>query len=64
MKKQIVSMVLLAGSVSPAYAHTLSLHDSIASLYHQLLGIHHLPFTALLIVIGIVLFARRKNTDN
>ena len=64
MKKQIAGMALLAGSASPAYAHTLSLQEGMAAFYHQLLGIHHLPLTVLLIVIGIVLFARRKTTDN
>ena len=64
MKKLIAGLVLLTGFTSPAFAHTLSMHDGIAALYHQLLGIHHLPLTVLLIVIGIALFARRKTGDN
>lgn len=64
MKKLIATFALLAGITSPAFAHTLSLQDGMAALYHQLLGVHHLPLTVILIVIGIVLFARRKTTDN
>ena len=64
MKKLVAGLVLLTGFTSPAFAHTLSMHDGIAALYHQLLGIHHLPLTVLLIVIGIALFARRKTGDN
>ena len=55
MKKLIMGAILLAGS-TPAMAHTLSFHDGIAALYHQLLGIHHLPFTLLLVIIGVALF--------
>ena len=64
MKKLIATLTLLAGSTSPAYAHTLPLHEGIAALYHQLLGMHHLPFTVVLIVLGVALFARRKTSDN
>ena len=64
MKKLVAGLVLLVGSVSPAYAHTLSWQEGSSALYHQLLGIHHLPLTVLLIVIGIALFARRKTSDN
>jgi len=63
MKKQIIGAALLAGSTSPACAHTLSLQEGVAAFYHQLFGIHHLSLTAVLIVIGIVLLARRKTTD-
>jgi heme/copper-type cytochrome/quinol oxidase subunit 3 len=50
--------------VSPAYAHTLSIHEGLAALYHQVLGMHHLPITILLVVIGIVLIRNwRKRTD-
>jgi len=35
-----------------------------AAFYHQLLGAHHLPLTALLLVIGIALFwSWRKKAD-
>ena len=56
MKNLITSIALLAGLSSTAYAHPLSPHDGLAAIYHQLLGIHHLPVTVLLIVIGIALF--------
>ena len=64
MKKLIVTLTLLAGFVSPAHAHTLSIHEGLTALYHQVLGIHHLPITMLLVVIGIVLIRNwRKRTD-
>jgi heme/copper-type cytochrome/quinol oxidase subunit 3 len=64
MKKPIATLALLAGFVSPAYAHTLSIHEGLAALYHQVLGMHHLPITILLVVIGIVLIRNwRKRTD-
>jgi hypothetical protein len=55
MKKLITSAILLAGS-TPAMAHTLSFQEGAAALYHQVLGSHHLPFTLLLVVIGVVAF--------
>lgn len=64
MRKRIAGLVLLTGFTSPAFAHTLSIHEGIAALYHQLLGAHHLPLTVLLIVVGIALIARRKSRDN
>jgi len=60
MKKLLLSVVLLAGLTDPAYAHTLSLQEGMAALYHQLLGIHHLPLTVLLIVVGVGLFLRAR----
>jgi EamA domain-containing membrane protein RarD len=64
MKKLLLSVILLAGFTSPAYAHTLSLQDGAAALYHQLLGMHHLPLTALLIAVGVALYwSSRKRTD-
>ena len=40
-----------------AVAHTLGNEDGvILQLWHQILGLHHFPLTALMIVIGIVLF--------
>jgi TRAP-type C4-dicarboxylate transport system permease large subunit len=63
MKKLITTITLLAAS-SSASAHTLSFHDGVAALYHQLLGMHHLPFTLLLVVIGVALFVGwRKKTQ-
>ena len=63
MKKLIATITLLAVS-SSASAHTLSFHDGVAALYHQLLGMHHLPFTLLLVAIGVALFVGwRKKTQ-
>ena len=56
MKKLVAGLVLLTGFTSPAFAHTLSIHEGVAAIYHQLLGVHHLPLTALLLVVGIALF--------
>jgi EamA domain-containing membrane protein RarD len=64
MKKLVAGLVLLTGFTSPAFAHTLSLHDGVAAFYHQLLGAHHLPLTALLLVIGVALYwGWRKKAD-
>jgi EamA domain-containing membrane protein RarD len=64
MKKLVAGMVLLTGFTSPAFAHTLSVHEGVAALYHQLLGVHHLPLTALLLVVGIAVFwGWRKKAD-
>ena len=59
MKKLIMGAILLAGS-APAMAHTLSFQEGAAALYHQVLGSHHLPFTLLLVVVGIALFRSWK----
>ena len=63
MKKLIAGLVLLTGFTSPAFAHTLSIHEGMAAFYHQLLGMHHVPFTLLLIVIAVALIRSwRKKT--
>lgn len=63
MKKLISALILLGGFATPAYAHTLSWQEGATALYHQLLGMHHLPSTALLIVVGLALFIGwRKRT--
>jgi len=61
MKKLIATLFLLAGISGPAHAHPLPLQDGAGALYHQVLGMHHLPLTALLIVIGVALvYSARK----
>jgi len=51
-----LSLLLLAGVSPIASAHTLGSEDGIlVQLWHQLLGLHHFPLTALLIVAGILL---------
>jgi hypothetical protein len=53
----LLSLFLLAGLSRVAEAHTLGGDDGIlVQLGHQLLGLHHLPLTLLLIVGGILLF--------
>jgi predicted transporter len=60
MKKLIAGLVLLTGFTSPAFAHTLSIHEGMAAFYHHM---HHVPFTLLLIVIGVALIRSwRKKT--
>ena len=63
MKKLVAGLVLLTGFTSPAIAHTLSFHEGVAAFYHQLLGMHHMPVTLLLIVIGIALFRSRSKKE-
>jgi hypothetical protein len=66
MKRLMTTLVLLAGPTSIAFAHTLTLDEGFRALYHQLLGMHHLPITVLLIVIGIVLLRlhhKRSRSD-
>jgi len=59
MKRLITSLILLAGSTGIAGAHTLAVEDGLlGQLDHQLLGLHHLPLTVLLIVIGVMLLRR------
>jgi len=46
-----LSLLLLAGVSRVAFAHTLGNEDGVlVQLWHQLLGLHHLPLTVLLIV--------------
>ena len=59
MKRFIASLVLLTGSFGTAVAHTLPGDEGLLQqLDHQLLGLHHLPLTILLIVVGVALFRR------
>ena len=54
-----VVAVLFAVIPTAASAHVLDdVHGVVAQLGHQLLGLHHLPFTLLLVVIGVGLFRR------
>jgi hypothetical protein len=63
MKRIGTSLVLLAGLASTANAHTLAANEGLLlRLDHQLLGLHHLPLTILLVVAGIWLFIRWYRT--
>ena len=57
MKRLFTGLILLTGSISLANAHTLPGDEGLVTqLDHQLLGLHHLPLTLLLIAGGILLF--------
>ncbi len=57
-----MSFVLLAVSAT-ANAHTLAADESFPlQLGHQILGLHHLPLTALLLIGGIVLVRHVKKS--
>ena len=60
----LLSLFLLAGFSAVAGAHTLPGDEGLVTqLDHQLLGLHHLPLTILLIVIGVMLVRRwRKHS--
>ncbi len=59
----ILSLWLVSGVAGVADAHTLSGDEYLlAQLGHQLLGLHHLPLTAILIFGGIVLFRFLRKT--
>jgi len=55
--RMITSLLLLAGLAGPAIAHT---GDGIlvAALSHQFFGLHHLPFSILIVVAAV--FAIRR----
>ena len=55
--RMITSLLLLAGLAGPAIAHT---GDGIlvTALAHQLFGLHHLPFSILIVVATV--FAIRR----
>jgi hypothetical protein len=55
--RMITSLLLLTGVAGPAMAHT---GDGVlvSALSHQLFGLHHLPFSILLLV-AVVLVIRR-----
>jgi hypothetical protein len=53
----MLSLYLVSGIAGVADAHTLSGDESVPlQLGHQLLGLHHLPLTAILLFGGIVLY--------
>jgi hypothetical protein len=64
MRPKPFLFIVLVVSAS-ADAHTLAADESIAlQLGHQVLGLHHLPLTALLIVGGILLARQIKKISH
>ena len=64
MKRLIATLVLLAGSTGMAFAHTLPGDEgTVMQLDHQLFGLHHLPLTILLVVVGVMLVRRLRKTS-
>jgi hypothetical protein len=57
----ITSLLLLTGFAGPAMAHT---GDGVllTALSHQVFGLHHLPFSILLIVIAIFAIYRWQSS--
>ena len=53
--KRTLTTLLLAGIAPVAGAHTLD-SGVMTALGHELLGAHHLPFTVLLVVVGVALY--------
>ncbi len=48
-------LILLAFVSGAAHADVLDHHHSLAAqLAHQIIGAHHIPFTLLLIVVGVI----------
>lgn len=61
---KMLSLLLIAGLIPVANAHTLAADDSLAmQLLHQLFGLHHLPATALVIVAVLVLLRVHYNRN-
>jgi len=58
--RKILTLFLFAGVMRVADAHTLAADDGLPlQLLHQVLGLHHIPLTAILVVAGIVLLGLR-----
>jgi hypothetical protein len=56
----ILYLMLVAGPVGTAAAHTISGDGNVLkALDHQLFGWHHLPVTILLIIVGVA-FVRSR----
>jgi len=63
--RALTSIMMLTGLVTAAQAHTLAASDGVVTaLEHEIFGLHHLPVTLLLVVIGVVLSrSLRKKAD-
>ena len=57
--KRLLALTILAAPV--AQAHTLDPAGGfVTAVWHQLLGLHHLPLTLLVVAIGVAWFKSRK----
>jgi len=57
----ITSLLLLTGFAGPAIAHTGE-GAVLTALSHQVLGLHHLPFSIFLIVIAVFAIYRWQSS--
>lgn len=63
MNKLMTTLVLLAGPTTMALAHPLPEEEGlVAQLDHQVFGLHHLPLTILLVVIGVMIVRKVRKT--
>jgi|GEM_PF-1825900 len=64
MQKLITFLTLSLGFTSIASAHMLDAGEGLLpQLYHELLGVHHLPLTILLIAVGVaILWMRHRRS--
>ncbi len=61
--RQFFSVYFLMAVSAVAEAHTLGGEESMPlQLGHQIIGLHHLPLTALLVIGGIFLLRRGKKS--
>jgi len=55
--KRSLGLFLFAGMTGVADAHTLASDGGLPmQLVHQLLGSHHLPISALIVLVGVLVF--------
>ena len=60
--KRLLALTILAAPV--AQAHTLDPAGGVlTALWHELLGLHHLPLTLIVVAIGIAWFRSRKKKE-
>ena len=55
--RMITSLLLLTGVAGPAMAHTGN-GVLVSAVSHQIFGLHHLPFSILLVVVAITIIRR------
>ena len=59
--KRTLTTFLLAGIAPVAGAHTLDPSGGlVTAISHELLGVHHLPMTLIVVAIGVAWYRSRK----